>query len=629
MPCPNILPDDPESSQSSGGPICGLTPKIQLRSQANNHLEPLRRMKNLSTNRIKRWTLALLYMLWIAAAPVTAADAAGNEKQGISHADENGESMLDQPAKQLGAASLSRIDALQTALQELMMNRANAESVRQDVADARVLRTLNQLVSISHLSAQTFLSQAVESDDLEAQRSQIVAAIDSLPSIIGLEIARIREGVTLPRPEQTALEQAALSAEIRVQADAIDNLIEALISNNEIARELGMDTTPVEAALKQHITNRAEDTSAYLDVTMENLAKLRDQLAALPNNEELAAKIAVTQRHMLLTADVLRRLAANMESLGIDPTVVNTQLIGATGALTTDILDVGVVSRLVGNSARNMLDWISNNGVRMLFQALIVIAILLIAWKAAQLAEIVTRRALQSTRVRFSRLLQRMIISGTRSAILVLGLLIGLSQLGFSLGPLLAGLGIAGFIIGFALQDSLSNFASGLMILIYRPFDVGDLVDVNGAFGTVRQMSLVNTTILTIDNQTLVVPNNQIWQNVIKNLTAQQTRRVDMLFGISYSDDINKAERILRDIVTTNDKVLEQPEPLIKLHELGESSVNFAVRPWVNTDDYWDVYWDVTRAVKVGFDAEGISIPFPQRDVHLYNATPVAEQHQT
>ena len=586
-------------------------------------------MKNLSTNRIKRWTLALLYMLWIAAAPVTAADAAGNEKQGISHADENGESMLDQPAKQLGAASLSRIDALQTALQELMMNRANAESVRQDVADARVLRTLNQLVSISHLSAQTFLSQAVESDDLEAQRSQIVAAIDSLPSIIGLEIARIREGVTLPRPEQTALEQAALSAEIRVQADAIDNLIEALISNNEIARELGMDTTPVEAALKQHITNRAEDTSAYLDVTMENLAKLRDQLAALPNNEELAAKIAVTQRHMLLTADVLRRLAANMESLGIDPTVVNTQLIGATGALTTDILDVGVVSRLVGNSARNMLDWISNNGVRMLFQALIVIAILLIAWKAAQLAEIVTRRALQSTRVRFSRLLQRMIISGTRSAILVLGLLIGLSQLGFSLGPLLAGLGIAGFIIGFALQDSLSNFASGLMILIYRPFDVGDLVDVNGAFGTVRQMSLVNTTILTIDNQTLVVPNNQIWQNVIKNLTAQQTRRVDMLFGISYSDDINKAERILRDIVTTNDKVLEQPEPLIKLHELGESSVNFAVRPWVNTDDYWDVYWDVTRAVKVGFDAEGISIPFPQRDVHLYNATPVAEQHQT
>ena len=585
-------------------------------------------MKELSTNRIKRWTLALLYMLSIAVAPVTAADAADNEKR-VLHVDEDGESTLDQPAKQPATASLSRIAELQANLQELMMNRSNAEGVRQDVAEARVLRALNLLVSASHLTAKTFLNQPAQSDDPDAQRSQIVAAIDSLPSIISLEIARMRQRVTLPKPEQTALEQAALSAEIRVQANAIDSLIGALISNNEIARELGMDTTAVEAALKQHVTNRAEDTSAYLDVTMENLSKLRDQLAALPNNEELAAKIAVTQRHMLLTVEVLRGLAVNMESLGIDPTVVNTQLIGATGALTTDILNVGVVSRLVSDSARNMFDWISGNGARIVFQAFIFIAILLIAWKVAQLAEMVTRRALQSTRVRFSQLLQRMIISGTRSTILVLGLLIGLSQLGFSLGPLLAGLGIAGFIIGFALQDSLSNFASGLMILVYRPFDVGDLVDVNGAFGTVRQMSLVNTTVLTIDNQTLIVPNNSIWQNVIKNLTAQKTRRVDMLFGIAYSDDINKAERILHGIVTTNDKVLQQPEPLIKLHELGESSVNFAVRPWVKTEDYWDVYWDVTRAVKVGFDAEGISIPFPQRDVHLYTATPVEEQRQT
>jgi len=585
-------------------------------------------MNQLLTNRIKRWTLALLYILSIAVISMTATHAAGNEER-ILHSDGNGGPTLDQSAKKPGTASLLRIAELQTALQELMLDRSNTEGVRQDVADARVLRALGQLVSATHLAAQTFLSRPKQSDELDAQRSQIVAAIDSLPSILGLEIARMRLGVTLPAPEQTALEQAALSAEIRVRANAIDKLIEALISNNEIARELDMDTTAWDAALKQHVTKRAEDTSAYLDVTMENLSKLRDQLAALPNNEELLAKIAVTQRHMLLTVDVLRGLAANMESLGVDPTVVNTQLIGATGALTTDILNVGVVSRLVSDSARNMFDWMSNNGARILFQILIFIAILLIAWKVAQLAEMVARRTLQSTRVRFSQLLQRMIISGTRSVILVLGLLVGLSQLGFSLGPLLAGLGIAGFIIGFALQDSLSNFASGLMILVYRPFDVGDLVDVNGAFGTVRQMSLVNTTVLTIDNQTLVIPNNQIWQNVIKNLTAQQTRRVDMLFGIAYSDDINKAERILHDIVTTNDKILEQPEPLVKLHELGESSVNFAVRPWVKTKDYWDVYWDVTRAVKVGFDAEGISIPFPQRDVHLFTAASDKAQHQT
>jgi small conductance mechanosensitive channel len=215
-----------------------------------------------------------------------------------------------------------------------------------------------------------------------------------------------------------------------------------------------------------------------------------------------------------------------------------------------------------------------------------------------------------------------MVLSITRSVIIMVGLLIALSQLGISLGPLLAGLGIAGFVIGFALQDSLSNFASGIMILIYKPFDVGDLVEVGTVFGTVRHMSLVNTTVMTVDNQTLIVPNNSIWQNVIKNVTAQDTRRIDMTFGIGYSDDIPKAEKILKEIIETHELVLEDPEPIVRLHELGDSSVNFVVRPWVKTDDYWPVYWDITRAVKLAFDAQGVTIPFPQRDVHVFNELP-------
>ena len=193
----------------------------------------------------------------------------------------------------------------------------------------------------------------------------------------------------------------------------------------------------------------------------------------------------------------------------------------------------------------------------------------------------------------------------------------GLSQMGIELGPVLAGLGIAGFIVGFALQDSLANFASGMMILLNRPFDVGDLVEVGGAFGRVNHMSLVNTTILTLDHQTLIVPNNMIWGGVIKNMTAQQIRRVDMVFGISYEDKIPKAENILNTILKEHASVLADPEPMVRVHELGDSSVNFVVRPWVKTDDYWDVWWDVTRAVKLRFDEEGVTIPFPQRTVHL------------
>ena len=201
---------------------------------------------------------------------------------------------------------------------------------------------------------------------------------------------------------------------------------------------------------------------------------------------------------------------------------------------------------------------------------------------------------------------------------MIFGLLVALSQLGFEVGPLLAGLGVAGFIVGFALQDTLSNFASGVMILLYRPYDVGDLVETAGAFGTVKDMTLVSTTILTVDHQTLVIPNSKIWGDVIKNVTAQTNRRVDMVFGIGYADDIPHAERILKEIVEAHELVLDEPAPNIRLHNLGDSSVDFVVRPWTKTDDYWDVYWDITREVKMRFDAEGISIPFPQRDVHVF-----------
>jgi len=226
--------------------------------------------------------------------------------------------------------------------------------------------------------------------------------------------------------------------------------------------------------------------------------------------------------------------------------------------------------------------------------------------------------SIDASRFRPSMLLRNMIQNMSSKIVMLIGILIALSQLGISLGPMLAGLGVAGFIVGFALQDTLANFASGIMILFYRPFDVGDMVETGTVFGKVKHMSLVSTMILTIDNQTLVVPNSMIWGNVIKNVTSQNLRRVDMTFGISYADDIPKVEGLLMEILVAHDKVLKTPEPMVKLHELADSSVNFVARPWVRTEDYWDVHWDVTREVKMRFDAEGVSIPFPQQDVHLY-----------
>ena len=206
-----------------------------------------------------------------------------------------------------------------------------------------------------------------------------------------------------------------------------------------------------------------------------------------------------------------------------------------------------------------------------------------------------------------------------RKLIFIVGFVVALSMLDINVGPLLAAIGAAGFIIGFALQGTLSNFAAGIMILIYRPYDVGDFVDIGGTFGTVNAMTIVSTTLMTIDNQKVVVPNNLIWGDKITNVTGTDKRRVDMVFGIGYSDDIAKAQRILEEILVDHEAILKDPEPVVKVHELADSSVNFVVRPWVKTENYWNVYWDITKTVKLRFDDEGISIPFPQRDVHVYN----------
>jgi small conductance mechanosensitive channel len=217
-----------------------------------------------------------------------------------------------------------------------------------------------------------------------------------------------------------------------------------------------------------------------------------------------------------------------------------------------------------------------------------------------------------------SQLLVNFLGTFVKQAVFVIGVIVGLAALEVDITPLLAAVGAAGFVIGFALQDTLSNFASGLLILAYRPFDVGDVVDAADVSGVVDSVSLFSTHIRTFDNKLMIVPNNDIWGGTITNATASDTRRVDMVFGIGYEDDIGKAKELLEAALREHALILDDPAPVVQLHELADSSVNFICRPWTKTSDYWTVYWDITRTVKEQFDAKGISIPYPQRDVHVY-----------
>ncbi len=202
--------------------------------------------------------------------------------------------------------------------------------------------------------------------------------------------------------------------------------------------------------------------------------------------------------------------------------------------------------------------------------------------------------------------------------LVVLVLIAAAGQLGINTTSFIAIVGAAGLAIGLALKDSLSNFSSGVMLILFRPFRVGDFANVGGVTGNVMSIDIFNTTLNTPDNQRVIVPNANITNNVITNVTANDTRRVDLTAGIGYGDDILKAKQVLGEILKTDDRVLATPAPTIAVSELADSSVNFVVRPWVKTEDYWTVYFDLTEKIKLTFDKEGISIPFPQQDVHLF-----------
>ncbi len=207
-------------------------------------------------------------------------------------------------------------------------------------------------------------------------------------------------------------------------------------------------------------------------------------------------------------------------------------------------------------------------------------------------------------------------------AVTVVAVIAALDQLGISPASLLAVVGAASLAVGLALKDSLSNFAAGVMLVMFRPFTKGDYVDAGGESGTVVEVFLNSTRMLTPDNKLIMVPNSQIWNGSIVNYSAKDTRRVDLVIGVGYEDDLKTAHDVLMGILKDHDKVLQDPAPAVWVSNLGESSVDFNVRPWVKTEDYWGVYSDVLHRAKLALDEAGVSIPFPQRDVHVHEVNP-------
>lgn len=254
-------------------------------------------------------------------------------------------------------------------------------------------------------------------------------------------------------------------------------------------------------------------------------------------------------------------------------------------------------------------------GVRLLIAALVFV---LGRWLAKVIVKLMHR---VMARANIDPTLSKFLGSIVYALLLISVAIAALDELGVNTTSLLALLGAAGLAVGLAVKDSLANFAAGVMLIMFRPFKIGDYIEAGGTAGTVEHIKVFSTILLTPDNREITVPNGAIFGGKIVNVSARPTRRVDLVFGIGYSDDIEKARALITKVMSEDTRILNDPAPAVSLAELADSSVNLNVRPWVNNADYWAVRSDLLEKIKLIFDQNGISIPFPQRDVHLYSNT--------
>ena len=445
------------------------------------------------------------------------------------------------------------------------------------------------------LTKEELLVEAAAWQQLLRQKAEEIAGAEIAVKRHNREIEKAQESPQKTQEGERQLEDVKTEAAADTSKETVED---EDAGRGDAVREVTTEDKK-EATTEDKKEATIEDTKEEKVDQLEIVTELREDRTVFIDRlktvlDELATKTGEGDTDTLNKINDYRLYIGGVGGIEVDVTDTTSALIAVKGWLTSD---------------EGGIRWAENIGV--------FLGILIAAWVLAKIFSRGVRRGLGAMN-NVSQLLEDFLVKAVRWVVMALGIIMALAALEISIGPLLAVVGAAGFVIAFALQDSLSNFASGLMILFFKPFDVGNIVEAGGVSGYVTSMNLVSTTIKTFDNKKMVVPNNKIWNDVITNATGVETRRVDMEFGIGYADDIDKAQAILEEIAASHPKVLADPAPTIRVHTLGDSSVNFICRPWARTEDYWTVYWDVTEAVKKRFDAEGVGIPFPQRDVHLY-----------
>lgn len=507
-------------------------------------------------------------------------------------------------------------------LQILAVQIANAPSVdREALSYRRDTRSLELLKEIDEVAA--LVAELPEADPMRIElESRMLDDFQSLGDSVYDRIDELEKQI-----QETAVEIESKQGVDLVLADSIMNNLEstkdlfirAMVEHIETVELLGLSPENTLPPLKLRLRLQAESAAGRLVFVSSIIQDLDQRLSKNKTDPDLLTVRNQAAEWGRRSLGRLRELVTLMTRLEMPQAEYRALIAQESEGLSVEMIQPDVISQVVSGRFGQARDYVVKQGPHFLLNMLVFIGILLVFRMLSGLFRKAVELTLRRSEWNISVLFKDVLVSTSGAAFMLVGLLFALTQVGISIGPMLAGLGLAGFIVGIALQDTLSNFASGAMILLYRPYDMDDFIELPGAAGIVTKMTLVATTITTFDNQTLVIPNRQIWGDVIKNLTAQRVRRVDLAFGISYSDDIEHAERILAAAAKAHELVLDSPATMIKVDSLGESAVNMVLRPWTKTPNYWTVYWDLTRDVKLRFDQAGIRFAFPQRDIHVYD----------
>lgn len=510
-----------------------------------------------------------------------------------------------------GGSSYAGLTGLEEQIEHLKEMRMTVDEVPEWDRDGFRFR-LDQLMLANLARAERmFPAASATEEDAALVRGRLVKATDWL---LEASVARLEEIYARKTHEQLKHDEFDSGLQATVSRAFVQDLntvileyMSGLAALLRVRDQLGLSVEDDRNAFEEFATRNVESLHGQIRLDAQTLAELRRALSAEPSDEEIQSALrAVDQKQ----SRNLGNMAAWLEVLrgeGLDTASHRALLIQQEGRIGTEILQRDVFANIWREQSDRLWRNVSHNGPNILLRILIFLAVLVLAWIVAHAVRLLVGSIINLSFVRPSELMKERLLSLSFGITFLAGAIVALTTIGWSIMPMLAGLGVAGIIIGFALQDSLKSFVAGWMILLYHAYDVGDYVRVHGTEGRVRKMTLNSTRIATPDNTIKLVPNRKIWDDTIVNLTASRARRLELEISCGPDNDLDEVEKSLYGLLAEHPQVLNKPKPEVYLARVGASERVFIVRPWVRTENYWGMQRSLLKEIHKRFQRDGIT----------------------